>query len=178
MESIPTLYNGTQFRSKLEAQWATLFDAIHLKWVYEPEGFTDGKIHYLPDFWLPECHSRGELTGVYFEVKPNSHARSDDAVGKAEMLAKGSRKPVIVVMTNPPPFGRFEEFKYSSIDSHTYDSYLEMAMCEACGAIDIGFYSSDEPDCSCNAGRFNTSEPGLIAALSAFSNYARWTPKA
>ena len=39
MKSIETEYNGILFRSRLEARWAILFDALELKYVYEPECF-------------------------------------------------------------------------------------------------------------------------------------------
>ena len=35
-ESRPTVYNGVQFRSRLEAQWACFFDQARWKWDYEP----------------------------------------------------------------------------------------------------------------------------------------------
>lgn len=179
MEAIPTLYQGTLFRSRLEAQWATLFDKIGLSWVYEPEGFTDGKTRYLPDFWLPDCHGRGKPGGLYFEVKPNDH-RTEEESAKAWMLAKGSGRPVIIVMANPPPFAYFEEYTVVPAgefpEHQAYDHYHELALCDSCGAADIGFYSSDEPECSCGRGRFHTSHKKLIAALSEFPIYARWTP--
>lgn len=60
---IPTEYNGYRFRSRLEARWAVFFDAIGLRYEYEPEGYeTYDGIKYLPDFYLPDL-------GVYFEVK-------------------------------------------------------------------------------------------------------------
>ena len=34
--SRPTLYNGVQFRSRLEAQWACFFDQAKWKWDYAP----------------------------------------------------------------------------------------------------------------------------------------------
>jgi hypothetical protein len=34
-----TKYKGYWFRSRLEAKWAVFFDALGLKWLYEPEGF-------------------------------------------------------------------------------------------------------------------------------------------
>jgi len=34
--SHPTLYNGVQFRSRLEAQWACFLDLANWKWEYEP----------------------------------------------------------------------------------------------------------------------------------------------
>lgn len=65
-KAIDTEYKGYLFRSRLEARWAVFFDAIGLRWEYEPEGIvlSDGT-QYLPDFFLPEFH-------CYFEVKRKS----------------------------------------------------------------------------------------------------------
>lgn len=39
MRPIETKYKGCRFRSRLEARWAVFFDALEIKWWYEPEGF-------------------------------------------------------------------------------------------------------------------------------------------
>ena len=39
MRPIETKYKGCRFRSRLEARWAVFFDALGIKWWYEPEGF-------------------------------------------------------------------------------------------------------------------------------------------
>lgn len=66
IKPIETKYKGYTFRSRLEARWAVFFDALDIKWEYEPEGFklSDGT-YYLPDFYLPTFSS-----GMYCEVKP------------------------------------------------------------------------------------------------------------
>jgi hypothetical protein len=46
----PTVYAGIEFRSRLEARWACLFDRLGVRWVYEP---LDGN-RYTPDFLLHE----------------------------------------------------------------------------------------------------------------------------
>lgn len=51
LKPIQTHYKGYHFRSRLEARWAVFFDALGLKWEYEPEGFDLGEgDFYLPDF--------------------------------------------------------------------------------------------------------------------------------
>jgi hypothetical protein len=45
---IPTRYSDTQFRSRLEARWASFFDFVGWDWVYEPFD-ADG---YIPDFLI------------------------------------------------------------------------------------------------------------------------------
>ncbi len=66
IKPIETHYKGYRFRSRLEARWATFFDALGLSWEYEKEGFDlDGK-YYLPDFWLPQARMWAEVKGETF----------------------------------------------------------------------------------------------------------------
>jgi hypothetical protein len=70
IKAIETRYKGYRFRSRLEARWAVFFDAIDVRWEYEPQGFrlSDGTM-YLPDFHLPGFHQRDK--GIYVECKPH-----------------------------------------------------------------------------------------------------------
>ena len=45
---IPTMYNGINFRSRLEATWARFFDLCGWRWEYEPFDLEG----YIPDFVL------------------------------------------------------------------------------------------------------------------------------
>lgn len=87
LKAIPTLYDGTKFRSKLEAQWAKLLDHYGIPWTYESEGyeFEDGT-KYLPDFWLPDSKQWLEVKGIM----------NDKDMHKCEMLAKESGHDVII----------------------------------------------------------------------------------
>ena len=62
--SIPTRYRNVLFRSKLEADWARVFDAMKLAWKYESEGHYFGDTFYLPDFFLPQSRQYVEVKGV------------------------------------------------------------------------------------------------------------------
>lgn len=66
IKAIPTIYRGTQFRSRLEATWAADFDSHRVTWIYEAQGFerdSDG-LRYLPDFFLPETRTVVEVKGL------------------------------------------------------------------------------------------------------------------
>jgi hypothetical protein len=63
--SIRTVYNGVEFRSKLEADWACLFDSLGVQWEYEKAGHYFGNVFYLPDFWLPRSRQFVEVKGVF-----------------------------------------------------------------------------------------------------------------
>ena len=68
---IQTVYNGYRFRSRLEARWAVFFDAIGMKYEYEPEGYDlGGGVRYLPDFYLPESN-------CFAEVKANEPTQAE-----------------------------------------------------------------------------------------------------
>jgi hypothetical protein len=62
VNAIPTTYKGTNFRSRLEARWASTFDHIGLSWEYEPLDLRG----WVPDFavW------REDQTPRIVEVKP------------------------------------------------------------------------------------------------------------
>lgn len=71
--AIETHYNGYRFRSRLEARWAVFFDAIGIRYEYEPEGFVGGYgEYYLPDFYLSDYD-------VYVEVKGSDKQLERDA---------------------------------------------------------------------------------------------------
>lgn len=61
IKPIPTIYNGIQFRSRLEATWAAFFDLIGWKWEYEP---------FDMDGWIPDFMIVGRDQEVLVEVKP------------------------------------------------------------------------------------------------------------
>lgn len=73
IKAIETEYNGYRFRSRLEARWAVFFDALGIKYEYEPEGFDLGNgLYYLPDFLLRGVrgrHSGNKPKDLYVEVK-------------------------------------------------------------------------------------------------------------
>ena len=58
--AIPTIYEGIEYRSRLEARWAAMFDQIGWKFTYEPFD-TAG---YIPDFLI---HGPAPLL---VEIKP------------------------------------------------------------------------------------------------------------
>jgi hypothetical protein len=89
---IETHYAGCRFRSRLEARWAVYFDALGIRWEYEPEGYElpDGTC-YLPDFWLPQV-------GLFAEVKPRTFTPAE--------VAKAAALPCPCVMLDGPPDAR------------------------------------------------------------------------
>jgi len=150
---IPTSYHHHLFRSRLEARWAVYFDALGIRWQYEPEGyrFQDGTC-YLVDFWLPQVK-------MFAEVKPNDDLTrvvlNPEAEYKAAELALALRLPVIICdglprptnywaiwpMTDDPPFAPGWEW----IDVYLDTEYLhEQRFYMSCGGQDFPWHEEPE----------------------------------
>lgn len=50
--ALDTRFKGVQFRSRLEVRWAMFFEAMRIRWEYEPQLFELPSGRYLPDFRL------------------------------------------------------------------------------------------------------------------------------
>lgn len=93
IKSIDTRYKNHLFRSRLEARYAVLFDALNIKWLYEHEGFElGGTERYLPDFYLPHYD-------LYAEVKPKSFSFKEHS--KCKRLALLTTSEVIELVGLP-----------------------------------------------------------------------------
>jgi hypothetical protein len=89
--AIETRYKGYRFRSRLEARWAVFFDAIGLRWEYEPQGFElPGGGRYLPDFFIRHL-------GLWLEIKPSWDAVADGELARMTAFANGLYPMVPVV---------------------------------------------------------------------------------
>jgi hypothetical protein len=81
VHSLATRYNGTLFRSALEAKWAQAFDMLWIEWEYEVEAILlPNGTTYLPDFKLPRA-------GQFVEVKPHAFL-TIDAMRKMTLLCE------------------------------------------------------------------------------------------
>lgn len=98
-KAIETQYAGRKFRSRLEARWAVVFDALGLKWEYEKEGYDLDGVRYLPDFYI----SNGG--GYWIEIKPD--APDETEIKKAGLLASHTRQWVNILIGSPR-LGEFE----------------------------------------------------------------------
>lgn len=104
--AIPTVYAGVQFRSRLEARWAALFDLAGIKWDYEPFDMPG----WAPDFLLKTAAGQ-----ILVEVKPvdTSDGEAWDAFDKAtpywsryQLLLLGvgpiERRDLLGIIADPP----------------------------------------------------------------------------
>jgi hypothetical protein len=78
---IPTRYRGVNFRSRLEAKYAALFDLLGWKWSYEPIDLAG---------WIPDFAIEGKPVPILVEVKPIFEF--DPALGGRIVKAVGHSK--------------------------------------------------------------------------------------
>ncbi len=95
--AIETRYNGINFRSRLEAKWAAMFDLLRWGWTYEPTDFNG---------WIPDFAIHGKEI-VYVEVKPVSEFPKEVA---QKIDRSGCSDEVLIVGMLGPMWG--DEFDY------------------------------------------------------------------
>lgn len=133
--AVETLYNGTKYRSRLEARYAVLFDVLGLNFQYEPEKFDTPVGRYIPDFWLPDLGGLafGDIRprGAFIEVKgPEPDAQ---ALAKAEAVTDRCGRELFFV---GPDIGRTWVFKGF------------IGQCPLCGACGFSTVFEDEVECA------------------------------
>lgn len=150
IKPIETVYNGYRFRSRLEARWAVFFDAMGIKYEYEPDGFEFGDgTKYLPDFLLHVlCQNH---KAVYAEVK-GSMSESD--LHKIKLF--GEHHPIIVLGSLPGDLTEYLELwdnnplfhSFKFIDGRkSFASFkISSRICDFKPII-CNYYDIDEQDC-------------------------------
>lgn len=104
--AIETRYNGVNFRSRLEARWAAMFDLLGWGWTYEPTEFNG---------WIPDFAIHGNSI-IYVEVKPVSDFPQEvadklEASGcQDEVLILGMLGPTWSEIYDCPMVGWLREF--------------------------------------------------------------------
>lgn len=144
IKPIETYYAGCRFRSRLEARWAVFFDALGIKWEYEPEGFeTKSGERYLPDFYLPNDK-------IYAEVKPPTAKWVDDFHRADKFVGKNGIGQVVFLSNIPddrsgrewfPVFPVLHYDTFTGINSVRYASFMDGIFNRRCGASKV--YASE-----------------------------------
>ena len=111
MKAIETEYKDILFRSRLEARWAILFDALELEWVYEPDCFIlSNNQKYTPDFYIPK-------KDLYIEVKPNLWWKNIDYHSKRYEIFE---KDLLILSDDFPSF-RVNKL-YHTVDGEKFEN--------------------------------------------------------
>lgn len=131
IKAIETEYNGYKFRSRLEARWAVFFDALGVKYQYEPEGYKTDNKNYLPDFKIKCYGTRGSISNepfdLFIEVKgvmTQADAEKiialtqDNGYGEITTYQAARQFPSILIVGDIP---NPEEYEAQSYDLKCYE---------------------------------------------------------
>jgi hypothetical protein len=101
IKAIETWYRGIRFRSRLEARWAVLFDALGIHWEYEEQGYVVDGRPYLPDFRLTKW-------GTWVEVKGHVAALDHELMLAAakDLPAASDGRPTLLLLSSIPQPGK------------------------------------------------------------------------
>lgn len=169
IKAIQTSYAGYKFRSRLEARWAVFFDALGIKWEYEPEGFDlGGGVYYLPDFKVTS--NDGFIR--WYEIKGvgatcEKFSKFQDILFSTGSLISDPRADMLI----GDPYSNLVEPKNRN-----------HGLCPRCGMIglfDAGvtsehngiWYGCFPCDAATPSGGYHDAEEGLMCAVSPHKGY-------
>lgn len=173
IQPIPTTYQGVQFRSRLEARWAVVFDQLDVTWYYEYEGYQTSTGYYLPDFWLPDVYMRDRLMGgVFVEVKPDDYPECTHP--QLEEVARGLGRGAVLAVGLP-------KYQDSGNDSRQvyevfpdWDYAMMLMYCQRCDTVKFDFHEGSYYDCPRCKADIDYDCPTLYRAFTAAANYRFW----
>jgi len=148
IQAIETTYKGYRFRSRLEARWAVFFDALGVRYEYEPQGFKVGDEWYLPDFHLPDLRLWVEIKGQEPTDAERRKCCAFSTALEAERMAQpdGVHDYLEMVVGHPWP-GEYG-IRYVAPDAIApHGSVDEWLVCLICGRLIVSYvWSPDDPD--------------------------------
>jgi hypothetical protein len=162
---VRTEYQGIRYRSRLEARWAVFFDALAIKFQYEPRV---PRIAYLPDFFV--AHQPRFPRSMYFEVKPAEYEPSDTI--KPDSLA-ALHFPVGFLHALRVPRAMHDGCEHEVFFGGSWDESHGFCKCSSCGAIGFEFEGrSERIACPCQIHEEHTDTADeLVAAYRTAISY-------
>jgi len=138
LKPIPTEYKGTQYKSKLEANWAKWLVQHGIAYDYEVQGFNIEGTWYLPDFYLPELEIVIEVKGIleridkafllYKYIQENCEHQFNKNIEEKNKwweIGNGISCSLFLLASSPPP-------ALFDINAGSYDGYY-LGKCKRCG---------------------------------------------
>ena len=184
ISAIPTRYAGCEFRSRLEARWAVFFDAIGVKWEYEPEGYElENGERYLPDFLLPNIGK-----GWMIEIKAGLSDTTREVYETLAKVAAHAGRNALLIAGQPHEMiayyasefqGPDLNFAYSAaltdgeapIDGvYVWDHPYLFCRCTMCREVGIAFEGRSHRLCDCwnpSDRGHNFDDPLIVSAADA-----------
>jgi hypothetical protein len=139
IKPIPTLYDDTQYRSRLEARWAFFFDEIGVSYVYEPHAL--GSTSYVPDFF---AHNLVFGKTAIIEIKPKTP--NDDYIKYLKSVRKPGLSTFFILVGDPSFYQPNGIYIYGDNGNYEKKSF-SFSKCERCGFYAINYYEYILCDC-------------------------------
>jgi hypothetical protein len=132
-KAIPTKYKDIEFRSRLEAKWACMFDQLGWSWEYEPIDLNG----YIPDFHIDFGRER-----FFVEIKPAMTTEDlwpalDKALGA---LGTGRDETILVLGGSIGQYGTY-------LNNESYVWHMSGLMCQLQGWSVDDVYLATCPTC-------------------------------
>ena len=132
--SYPTSYNGSRFRSRLEARWAAFFDLIGWRWTYEPFD-TSG---YIPDFLIHGPASLlVEVGPCEFLSEFSEKAEKPLGLGRERTVLVLGIDPLILQQGRPDPTPMAGYLTNDGDDGWEQTAPACWAQCRECGRLGV-----------------------------------------
>jgi hypothetical protein len=154
-------YGGVQFRSRVAAQWAALFDALRVPWRYQETA--PGRL----DILLPTLGSRKHVApaGVWLVAeRHNGRWAVERDERHCELLCIAARLPVLLAYALPGARETMREFR--GVDGDVMDDEpMLLIQCHACALVRFEFSEGDYMTCAACGAVADDRSPALIAAV-------------
>jgi hypothetical protein len=194
-KAISTRYHGYNFRSRLEARWAVVFETLGLNWRYEAEGWQSPS----GDRWLPDFLLEIQGKKVWVEIKPPGHG-DEEVLGRMAEGMSGDEYIWAIAADIPDPKRLSEEWDpiwqghYGGSLEGQFDMFFRwrledgaegvgqdnnyyLCICVDCSTVGIQFdRRSARIDCGCPKGgpefgigdkNYTSSHPTILKAYAA-----------
>lgn len=97
---IPTTYNETTYRSRLEARWALFFDQLGFLVSYEPFRIENNGASWVPDFYIMHGIDPGDGDGgILIEIKPSMP--NDEYLKYLQNIRDLDRSEILILIGSP-----------------------------------------------------------------------------
>jgi len=149
IQAKPTIFNGRQFRLRMEARWAVFFDFLHIEYLYEPawDAVKVGwaYVNYKPDYFLPAP------LALWVEIKP----RHIDNLSYLEMLKTiGWTKEYgsILILVGQPQVPKTNSQEHYLVEDRkgklVVTDHMWWCECPKCGTLGVEHYGGIPAACS------------------------------
>ena len=163
---IPTMYRGVLMRSRTEARWAALFDAVEWPWRYEPRDYKG---------WIPDFEIEFPAGTMLVEIKSTGR---DFRNAQTKIDLSGYEGPAMILAHEIS--GRFAG-RIRDRDGGAWAwCQIQFFQCISCGWVSVHAYDGDWTCRACGDGHGNAhvGHADMEDRWTEAGNRVQWKPEA